>query len=223
MISVVSRITWLRAQEFEPKHGRGIYFFSESSRPWFRPNLISILWVTGMFKGVTWPRREADLSPLTSAEVKNEWKFTFTPSIRLQGLYRNYFIFYSFCYYVAGSANNISFSWLQGCHLCLWVTSQHVVYMVDGFFAWTIGWVSLRLSFFRVAMRKTEFRVWAIWELVLPWLRQSLVCDCVTYLLLWLPVSKLRALARACYLKYILREMEWEYVDSVQMAKNGVQ
>jgi hypothetical protein len=36
--------------------------------------------------GVKWPGREADHSPPSSAEVKNEWSYTSTPAIRLHGL-----------------------------------------------------------------------------------------------------------------------------------------
>jgi len=36
--------------------------------------------------GVIRQGREADHSPIVSAEVKNEWKYTFTPSTRLHGV-----------------------------------------------------------------------------------------------------------------------------------------
>jgi hypothetical protein len=36
--------------------------------------------------GVKRPRREADHSPPSSAEVKNEWSYTSTPPIRLHGV-----------------------------------------------------------------------------------------------------------------------------------------
>jgi len=34
----------------------------------------------------SFPGREADHSPPCGAEVKNAWKYTYTPPIRLQGL-----------------------------------------------------------------------------------------------------------------------------------------
>jgi hypothetical protein len=36
--------------------------------------------------GVKRPGREADNSPQSSAEVKNEWSYTSTPSIRFHGV-----------------------------------------------------------------------------------------------------------------------------------------
>jgi hypothetical protein len=41
---------------------------------------------SGSFSGVKRPGREADHSPLASAEVKNEWSYTFTPPTRLHGM-----------------------------------------------------------------------------------------------------------------------------------------
>jgi hypothetical protein len=40
----------------------------------------------GSFPGVKWPEREADHSPPSTAEVKNAWSYTSTPSIRLHGV-----------------------------------------------------------------------------------------------------------------------------------------
>jgi hypothetical protein len=40
----------------------------------------------GSFPGVKRPGREADHSPPSSAEVKNEWSYTSTPPIRLHGV-----------------------------------------------------------------------------------------------------------------------------------------
>jgi hypothetical protein len=37
----------------------------------------------GSFPGVKRPEREADHSPPSSVEVKNEWSYTFTPPVRL--------------------------------------------------------------------------------------------------------------------------------------------
>ena len=44
---------------------------------------LSVHWVTGSScpGGVKWPGCEADLSPLSYAEVKNVWNYTSTPSV----------------------------------------------------------------------------------------------------------------------------------------------
>jgi hypothetical protein len=50
------------------------------------PAQIPIQWVPGPLSlGITRPRREADHSPPSSAEVRNAWRYTSTP-IRLHGL-----------------------------------------------------------------------------------------------------------------------------------------
>jgi hypothetical protein len=41
---------------------------------------------TGSFPGIKLPGREADHSPPSSAEVKNAWSYTSTPTIRLHGV-----------------------------------------------------------------------------------------------------------------------------------------
>jgi hypothetical protein len=40
----------------------------------------------GSFSLVNWPDREVDHSPPSSAEVKNDWSYTFTPTIFLHGV-----------------------------------------------------------------------------------------------------------------------------------------
>jgi len=46
-----------------------------------------IQWVLGTLSlGVKWPRREADHSPPSGAEVKNAWSYTTTPAILLHGV-----------------------------------------------------------------------------------------------------------------------------------------
>jgi hypothetical protein len=40
----------------------------------------------GYLQGLKWPRREVNRSPLSSAEVKNEWRYTCTPRICLDGV-----------------------------------------------------------------------------------------------------------------------------------------
>jgi len=41
---------------------------------------------SGFFPGVKGPGREANSSPPSSAEVKNEWKYTSTSPIRIRGV-----------------------------------------------------------------------------------------------------------------------------------------
>jgi hypothetical protein len=45
-------------------------------------------WIS--FSGVKRPQREAIYSTPSNSEVKNAWKFTFTPLIRLHGVVRRY-------------------------------------------------------------------------------------------------------------------------------------
>jgi hypothetical protein len=55
--------------------------FSSPCRPdrlWGPPNLLSMI-IGGSFHGVKRPRREADQSPPTSAEVKKTWIYKSTP------------------------------------------------------------------------------------------------------------------------------------------------
>jgi hypothetical protein len=62
----------------------GFLLFATASRP--APEFIQppVQWVLEALKpGVKRPAREADHSPPSSAEVKNAWSYTFTPSIRL--------------------------------------------------------------------------------------------------------------------------------------------
>jgi len=47
----------------------------------------------GSFLGVKWLGREADPSSPSSADVKNEWHYTSSPPICLQGIHRHNFTF----------------------------------------------------------------------------------------------------------------------------------
>jgi len=40
----------------------------------------------GLSLGLKWPGREANHSPQSSAEVRNAWRYTSTPSIYLHGV-----------------------------------------------------------------------------------------------------------------------------------------
>jgi hypothetical protein len=56
------------------------YFFATASRPVQRPTQSPVQWVhKATSPAVKWPGCEADHSPSSSAEVKNEWRYTSTP------------------------------------------------------------------------------------------------------------------------------------------------
>jgi hypothetical protein len=61
--------------------GLGIFLFSTASRPSLGPTQPPIQRVTGFLSsGVKRLGREADDSPPSSVEVKNEWRYTSTPN-----------------------------------------------------------------------------------------------------------------------------------------------
>jgi hypothetical protein len=62
-------------------------FLITASRTALGPTQPPIQWVPGALSlGVKRPGREADHSPPTSAEVKNAWSYTSTPTIRFHGI-----------------------------------------------------------------------------------------------------------------------------------------
>jgi hypothetical protein len=66
--------------EFDFRRGLGIFLFTTASRMALVPPKPPIQWVPGALSlGVKRPGREADHSPLSSAEVKNVWSYTSTP------------------------------------------------------------------------------------------------------------------------------------------------
>jgi len=66
-------------QDFESRRRLGIFFFTTVSRPAVGPTQPPIQWVTEYLSlGVKQPGHEGDHSPLSSAEVKNAWSYTFT-------------------------------------------------------------------------------------------------------------------------------------------------
>jgi hypothetical protein len=66
------------------------FLFSTSSIPALGPTQRPIQWVPGAFSpGVKRPRREADYSHPSSAEVKKTWIYTSTPPLRLHGIVLN--------------------------------------------------------------------------------------------------------------------------------------
>jgi hypothetical protein len=65
---------------FDSRRGVGIFLFTTVSRMALGATQPSIQWVPGALSfGVKWPGREADHSPPSSAEVKNEWSYASTP------------------------------------------------------------------------------------------------------------------------------------------------
>jgi hypothetical protein len=73
---------------FESQEGVGIYFFATMSRLALGPTQRPIQWVPGALFSlvVEWSGSEADHSPPSSADVKNAWKYTYTPTVRLHGV-----------------------------------------------------------------------------------------------------------------------------------------
>jgi hypothetical protein len=71
-------------REFETRQGLGIFIFTTASRPALEPTQPPIQWLPeALSLMVKRPDREADHSPPSSTEVKNEWSYTFIPPIRL--------------------------------------------------------------------------------------------------------------------------------------------
>jgi hypothetical protein len=65
---------------FDFRRGLGIFLFTTVSRTVLGPTQPPIQQVPGALSlGVKRPGREADLSPPSSAEVKNAWSYTCTP------------------------------------------------------------------------------------------------------------------------------------------------
>jgi hypothetical protein len=61
-----------------------MFLFTTAFRPALGPTQSPIQWVTGALSlGVKLPRREADHSPPSSAEVRNAWSYTSTSAICL--------------------------------------------------------------------------------------------------------------------------------------------
>jgi hypothetical protein len=72
---------------FESRQGLRIFLFTTASRPALGATKPPIQWVAGdLSLGVKRPRREADYSPPSNAEVKSAWNYTSTPPIRLHGV-----------------------------------------------------------------------------------------------------------------------------------------
>jgi hypothetical protein len=88
--SSVTIVTRLRAERlrFDSWQEQGIYVFDTTSRPALELTQPSIQWVPGVLSPeLKWPYREADHSPLSSAEVKNTWSYTSSPPYVFMALY----------------------------------------------------------------------------------------------------------------------------------------
>jgi len=67
-------------RRLESLQGLGIFLFSTASRPALVPTHPPIQWLKGGFSfGIKRPRREADQSPPSSAEVKSTWSYASAP------------------------------------------------------------------------------------------------------------------------------------------------
>jgi hypothetical protein len=72
---------------FDTRQRLRIFLFATAFRPPLGPTQPPIQWVPGALSlGVKSQGREADHSPTPSAEFKNAWSYTFTPTIRLHGV-----------------------------------------------------------------------------------------------------------------------------------------
>jgi hypothetical protein len=70
----------IRALGFDSRRELGIILFTTASRTTLEPTQPHIQWLTGALSlGIKQLGREADHSPLSSAEVKNVWSYTSTP------------------------------------------------------------------------------------------------------------------------------------------------
>jgi hypothetical protein len=74
-------------REFDSRRALGIFLLTTASKPALEPTQPPIQCVEGALSlGVKRPRRKADDSPPSSAEVKNAWSNTSTPPIRFRGV-----------------------------------------------------------------------------------------------------------------------------------------
>ena len=74
-----------------------VFLFSKTSRPAMGPTQLPIHWMSGaLILRLKQHDLKVDHSP-PCAEVKNEWRYTFTPPIHLQGVDRDNFSFNGPC------------------------------------------------------------------------------------------------------------------------------
>ena len=92
MVTIVTRVEDGRLG-FETRQEQEISFLSKTSRPTMGPTQSPIRWVAGLFPGVKRSGPEECHSPPHRVKVKNEWRYTLSPPIRLHGEDRTSFFF----------------------------------------------------------------------------------------------------------------------------------
>jgi hypothetical protein len=80
---------------FEYRQGQGVFVFSTTWRPYLGSFKLSLQW---KLRFILWGKAAGSWichSPPPSSEVKNEWSYSFTPSVCLHGMDKNNFtLFY---------------------------------------------------------------------------------------------------------------------------------
>jgi hypothetical protein len=72
---------------FEYRQALGSFLSITASRPARGPTQPPNQWLSGaLYLGLKQPESEADYSPPSIAEFKNDWSYTSTPPIRLHGM-----------------------------------------------------------------------------------------------------------------------------------------
>jgi hypothetical protein len=90
LITQFSPVLTIGVLGFDFRWRLGIFLFTTVSRPALGPTQPPIQWVLrALSLWVKWPGREADHSSPSNAEVKNAWRYTSTPPIRLHGVVRS--------------------------------------------------------------------------------------------------------------------------------------
>jgi hypothetical protein len=79
--SIVTRL-WSGRPWFYSRQGWNFLLFATVFRPALGPTLPPVQWVAGVKR----PGRGTGHSPLSNAEVKNAWSFTFTPPAHIHGM-----------------------------------------------------------------------------------------------------------------------------------------
>jgi hypothetical protein len=74
------------------REGMGIFLFTTAFRPALGPTQPPIQWVPAALSfRLKWPDREVDHSPPSSTEIKNAWRYTSTPPVRIRSVYGSAF------------------------------------------------------------------------------------------------------------------------------------
>ena len=80
---------------FESRQGQESFWFYTTSTPALGPTQSPVPWIPGFFPWGKSAGVWVDHSSLTSAEVKNEWRYNSTPPVFFHGVERNNFTFTS--------------------------------------------------------------------------------------------------------------------------------